>query len=444
MPHCNRMQRLDPPRPAARRTAIRRGFAIRHGLAIRHGFGIRHSAAAVALVLSASSLAACGSSHPAATAPTTLNIGISLSLTGDFADPGKAAQRGYQLWADTVNAKGGVLGRKVNLKIVDDASSPNQAVSNYQNLINRDHVDLVFGPFSSLLTIPSSAVVNRYHYAFIEPAGGGPAVFAQHLRNLFFVQPAATVQGGMVFADYILSLPPDQRPKTAAYPSLDDPFASPIADAVRQRFEAAGIQTVYKSIYPAETTDLTPIIAKVAAAKPDVVVAGTQSEDAYADVRAMIQLKWAPKWLFLSNGANSPVDFPNAVGLTNTEGIFSSGDWFSGSTATGSAAFIAAYIKKYGGTADQIDSTSAEAYSCGMLLEEVAAKTGKVDNATIISTLHSGTWPTLEGDLSWDSSGEPQGSYLLVQWIGGKLLAVYPPNRAQHAPVTEPLAWAGK
>ncbi|HEU5428818.1 MAG TPA: amino acid ABC transporter substrate-binding protein [Actinocrinis sp.] len=410
-------------------------------------FAPRRRAAAIALVVVTSMLTAtaCGSSHGnAAKGPTTLTIGISLSLTGDFADPGKAAERGYQLWANTVNAKGGVLGRTVNLKIVDDASSPNQAVSNYQNLINRDHVDLVFGPFSSLLTIPSSAVVNRYHYAFIEPAGGGPAVFAQHLHNLFFVQPAATVQGGMVFADYILSLPADQRPKTAAYPSLDDPFAAPIADAVRQRFEAAGITTVYKSIYPAETTDLSPIIAKVAAAKPDVVVAGTQSEDAYADVRAMIQLKWAPKWLFLSNGANSPVDFPNAVGLANTEGIFSSGDWFAGSTASGSAAFIAAYTKAYGGTADQIDSTSAEAYSCGMLLEEVAAKTGKVDNATIISTLHSGTWPTLEGNLSWDSSGTPQGSYLLEQWIGGKLLAVYPASRAEHPPVTEPLAWAGK
>jgi branched-chain amino acid transport system substrate-binding protein len=417
MPHCNRMQPRGPHPRAARRAA--------------------------ALLAAASlALAGCGGAHPAAPAPATLTIGISLSLTGDFADPGKAAERGYQLWASTANASGGVLGRRVSLKIVDDASSPDQAVSNYQNLINRDHVDLVFGPFSSLLTIPSSAVVNRYRYAFIEPAGGGPAVFAQHLHNLFFVQPAPTVQGGMVFADYILSLPAGQRPRTAAYPSLDDPFASPIADAVRRRFEAAGIRTVYSAIYPAETTDLGPVMAKVAAAKPDVVVAGTQSEDAYGDVRALIQLKWTPKWLFLSNGANSPVDFPNAVGPADTQGIFSSGDWFSGSTAHGSAAFIAAYLKAYGGTADQIDSTSAEAYSCGMLLQEVAAKTGRVDNATIISTLHAGTWPTLEGDLSWDASGAPQGSYLLVQWIGGKLASVYPAARAQHAPYTGPLAWA--
>ena len=413
------------------------------------GVGIRRIARrrrAALLAASALVLAGCGSSHSvgATTTPSPLTIGISLSLTGDFADPGKAAQRGYQLWADTVNAKGGVLGRTVKLKIVDDASSPDQVVANYQNLIDRDHVDLVFGPFSSLLTIPASTVVNRYRYAFIEPAGGGPAVFSQHLHNLFFVQPAPTVQGGMVFADYILSLPPDQRPKTAAYPSLDDPFASPIADAVRQRFEAAGIKTVYNAIYPAETTDLSPIISRVAAANPDVVVAGTQSEDAYADVRAMIQLKWAPKWLYLSNGANAPEDFPNAVGLKNTEGIFSSGDWVPGSTAQGSAAFAVAYIKAYGGTSDQIDSTSAEAYSCGVLLEEVAAKTGKIDNATIISTLHSGVWPTPEGDLSWDSSGAPQGSYLLEQWIGGTLQAVYPPDRSEHAPVSESLAWAAK
>jgi ABC-type branched-chain amino acid transport systems, periplasmic component len=117
-------------------------------------------------------------------------------LSGDFSDPGKAVKRGYELWAAYVNAHGGVLGRQVQLKIVDDASNPNQAVTNYQNLITRDHVDLVFGPFSSLLTGPSATVANRYHYAFIEPAGGGPAVFALKLHNIFFAQPAPVVRCG--------------------------------------------------------------------------------------------------------------------------------------------------------------------------------------------------------------------------------------------------------
>jgi len=377
-----------------------------------------------------------------ANAESPLKIGISLSLTGDFADPGKAAKLGYELWAAEVNKTGGVLGRPVEIKIVDDASSPDQVVTNYQNLITQDKVDIVFGPFSSLLTIPSARVAKRYGYAFIEPAGGGPKVFAQHLDNLFFVQPAPVVKGGDVFAKYILSLPEDQRPKTAAYAKLDDPFAAPIADYVKDQFETAGIKTVYDQTYPAESADLTPIIAGVAAANPDVVVSGTQSLDAFAQVKAMIQLKFNPKWLFMSNGANSPTEFPDKVGAKNTEGIFTSGDWYPASPVAGSKEFIDAYIAMYGGDASGIDSTSAEAYSAGLVLEQVAKKTGSVDNATIIKTLHSGAWHTLVGDLSWDADGAPQGEYLLTEWIDGQLTTVFPPEVAQHAPVAPKPNWA--
>jgi branched-chain amino acid transport system substrate-binding protein len=412
----------------------------------RHGRHVCNGTAAVAVVAAAGLvLAACGSSKPTASAGShaALKIGISLSLTGDFSDPGKNAERGYRLWADTVNAKGGILGRKVQLKIVDDTSSPAQVVTNYQNLITKDHVDLTFGPFSSLLTIPASQVAKRYGYAFLEPAGGGPKVFAQHLNNLFFVQPAPVVKQGDVFADYVLSLPAAQRPKTAAYPALDDPFASPIADEVRGRLEAAGIRTVYQQIYPAEITDLAPVVAAMAAKKPDLVVGGTQADDAYRMVKAMVQLKWAPKMLYLSNGANDPHNFPGNVGPANVNGIFSSGDWFPSSSTYGSAAFIKAYTAAYGGTADSIDSTSAEAFACGQLLEQVAATTGKVDNATVIATLHKGTWKTLEGNLSWNSDGAADSSYVLVQWIGGKMLPVYPADRAAHAPATAALPWSG-
>jgi branched-chain amino acid transport system substrate-binding protein len=402
------------------------------------------SSMAVVAALVAAGCGADGKSVSAAGAVRngSLKVGVSLSMTGDFSDSGKAARRGYELWAETVNAKGGILGRRVALKVVDDASSPNQVVSNYQNLITKDHVDLVFGPFSSLLTIPSSQVAKRFGYSFLEPAGGGPEVFAQKLDNLFFVQPAPVVRQGDVFADYVLSLGAG-RPKTAAYPALDDPFAQPIADQVRKRFEAAGIRTVYAQTYPAETPDLTAVVSKMAAANPDVVVAGTQSQDAYALVKAMVQLKWNPKLLYFSNGANSPTEFPNKVGAANTTGVFSSGDWFSGSNAAGSAAFTKAYLQKFGGTPTTIDNTSAEGYAVGQLVEEVAAKTGKVDNATIIKSLHTGTWPTVVGNLSWDASGSPSGNFVLVQWIDGRLQPVFPSDRAAHQPLPVKPAWGG-
>ncbi|HEU5158720.1 MAG TPA: amino acid ABC transporter substrate-binding protein [Streptosporangiaceae bacterium] len=371
-----------------------------------------------------------------------LTIGISLSQTGAFSDPGKAAKRGYELWAAVVNRRGGVLGRQVRLKIVDDASQPNQVTTNYQNLITRDDVDLVFGPFSSLLTIPASQVAARHHYAFLEPAGGGPKVFEQHLNNLFFVQPAPVVKQGEIFADYILSLPPSRRPKSAAYPSLDDPFAAPVADHVRRLFEHAGIKTVYRGTYPAQLTDLTPVASAIAQSKPDVVVGGTQPEDGYQLTRAMIQLRYAPKWLFLSNGANAPADYPQRVGRGHVNGIFSAGDWFAGSAARGSDEFVRAYKARYGGGPHEIDMTSAEAYACGQLVEQVAARTGAVDNATIVRALRSDSWPTLVGNLSWDADGAPRGSYLLAQWIDGRLTPVYPPAKALHRPVDPKLAWS--
>src|SRR5438105_6122363 len=154
-----------------------------------------------------------------------IKIGISLSASGDFSDPGKAAKRGYELWQNVVNSHGGLLGRPVKLKIVDDASSPNQVVTNYQNLINRDHVDLVFGPFSTLLTAPAARVANRYGYAFVEPSGGGPAVFQEKLPNVFFAQPAPVINCGDPFVHFLASIPTSKRPTSGPYPALDDPFA---------------------------------------------------------------------------------------------------------------------------------------------------------------------------------------------------------------------------
>jgi len=403
----------------------------------------------VSLVMAVAALAvsaACGGSggsSSSAGSSKPLVIGISLSFSGDFSDPGHAAELGYKLWADTVNKQGGILGRKVVLKIVDDASSPDQVVTNYQTLITRDKVDLVFGPFSTLLTAPAARVAARYNYAFPEPSGGGPTVFQEKLGNVFFVQPAPVVNCGDPFVKYILSLPPSQRPKTAAYPELDDPFATPIAERARQKFEAAGIRTVFREVYPPEMADLTPVVEKMAAAKPDMVFAGTQSADAYSMVNAMVQLGFSPKFLFQANGANSPVEFPSKVGAKNTAGIFSCGDWFPDSKAPGNQQFINDYIAKYGGTSATIDSGSAEAYAVGEVVAEVAKKTGKVDNATIIKTLHSGTWPTVEGNLSWDKYGAPSGSTMLTEWIGGKLLPVDPPAQALHVPVIPKPPWGG-
>jgi branched-chain amino acid transport system substrate-binding protein len=128
-------------------------------------------AVGVAIVLVVVEAASSARRAPTATGP--IKIGISLSLTGDFSDPAKAAQRGYKLWAKTVNARGGVLGRKVQLIIRDDTSSPTQAASNYQTFITKDHVELVFGPFSTLLSAPSGDLRREAAQRLLHPACPG-------------------------------------------------------------------------------------------------------------------------------------------------------------------------------------------------------------------------------------------------------------------------------
>jgi branched-chain amino acid transport system substrate-binding protein len=198
---------------------------------------------------------------------------------------------------------------------------------------------------------------------------------------------------------------------------------------------------VYSQTYAAETVDVAPVVSRLVAEKPDLIVSGTGGPDAVAEVKGMAQSHWSPKFLFFTGGPNDPA-FASKVGAANAEGIFSTGDWFPGAKRSGNAEFVKAYVAKYGGTAARIDSAAAEAYACGQLLELVAQRTGKIDNATIIAALHQGSWPTVEGDLSWDTNGAPQGTDLVVQWAGGQLQPVYPPGQALASPVAKP-SWAG-
>ena len=145
------------------------------------------------------------SSSSSAKSASPITIGTSLSLSGDFSADGQAFERGYQLWAADQNKAGGLLGHQINLDVLSDSSSPAQVVSNYQKLIGSDKDALVFGPFSSLLTVPAARIAARYGYAFVEGAGGAPSVFGAGLHNVFDV--SIPVKNNLVtFAQWVASL----------------------------------------------------------------------------------------------------------------------------------------------------------------------------------------------------------------------------------------------
>ena len=399
-----------------------------------------------ALLLAACSSTSSGTSPSTGSSKNTtpIKIGVSLSLTGDFSADGKAFEQGYQLWADDINSKGGLLGRQVTLDIVNDASSPVQVATNYQKLISVDHVDLVFGPFSTLLTKASSQVVNRYGYAFVEGAGGGPSVFTSGLTNVFDV--SLPVANNLVsFAKWIAAMPAATRPATAAYATQDDPFTAPQLDAARAILEPAGVKTVYNKVYPSETTDYGPIAAGMISAKADIVLVGTLLPDVTAFVKQFVQQNYNPKALIATAGPDQGTQFVSNVGASHTEGIMVPNGWYPTQNTPGNAEMVAAYIKKYGGDASGISSDVPEAYSVGEVTAQAVTQQKSLDQTKLIATLHAGTFDSVQGKVKFDSTGQNVAAFSYVfQWQKGVLLPYQPDttdNLVPIPPATAPIEY---
>jgi branched-chain amino acid transport system substrate-binding protein len=355
-------------------------------------------------------------------------IGASLSLTGEFSADGTAFQAGYNLWAADQNAKGGLLGHQIKLKIISDASSPTQVITNYQSLISTDHVNLTFGPFSSLLTLPAAKAVNRYGYAMVEGAGGAPSIFQSGLKNVF--DAALPVADGLVpFAKWIASLPASQRPKTIAYVTSNDPFTEPQIPVAAKIIKAAGVKTVYNKVFAAEVTDYTPIADAVAAANAQVVVLGSVDVPTVSSfMQAFEQAHYNPKAFIATAGPDQGTTFLKAVGSTYANGVMVPNAWFGGSKNAESVKMVSEYIKKYGGTASGVNADVAEAYAVGQVITAAVKATGGFNNAKIITYLHSGvTIQSVLGAVKFNSLGENnQPTAFTFQWQGTKFVEVNP------------------
>ena len=389
-----------------------------------------------AAVLSTGVVAACsssGSSSSSSTGPATgtssspstkapITIGASLSLTGDFSGDGQFFKKGYELWASDVNAAGGLLVRQVTLKILNDNSSPAQAQTNYQTLFSSDKVDLAFGPFSSLLTTPSASVAARFGYAMIEGAGGAPTVFAspanQAVHNIFDV--SLPIEDELIpFVDWVASLPPSQRPKTAAYPMADDPFADPPVQLAQQKLQALGVKTVYSKIFPAEVASYKPAADQVAATGAQAVVLGsTDVPTVAAFMQAFEQQHYLPKMFICAAGPDQGATFTSAVGKGNAPGMMVPNGWYPGYANAASQKMVQEYVAKYGGSASDIGADVAEAYSVGQVAFAAVTATGGTNQAAIISYLHSGaTLSTVQGSVKFDPQGKNGAAAAFVfQW----------------------------
>jgi branched-chain amino acid transport system substrate-binding protein len=425
------------------------------------GGGARAALVRVLCLLAALSLlAACGAEDPTASDGGTeadeastdsaatdtgeelegdpIRIGVSLPLTGDFSEPGQGVQTGYDTWAATVNEGGGLLGRPVEMIYRDDASDPNRAVSDYEQLITAEEVDFVLGPFSSRLVLASAGVAERHGMLFIEPAGAAPEIFEQGFRNLFYAAPAVADDHYNYLFEWIMSLPEGERPTTAAYASLDDPFAQGTANGLKVQLEEAGIETLADEVYPPDQTDFSALAARVADTNAEIFVGGTQFEDSVGLIRALQELGYQPRLAAFSTGPTLP-QFSEAVAGA-AEGILSPVGYSAQADTPGNAEFVQRYQEEYGQepwedpangyTAGQVLAAAVEAVGCAEPTEECQTQ--------LADYIRDNEVETIVGTLSWDEDGRPQGAHVIQQWINNRIEIVLPETEVQTADIVFP------
>lgn len=357
-----------------------------------------------------------------------ITIGTSLPLTGEFSQPGQAAEEGYKIWQNMVNENGGLLGRQVELIVKDDASNQNTIVADYNALIGQDKVDLLLGTFSSLLNLPASAVAEKAQMVYVEPAGGSPEMFSRGFEYLFFAQQATADRQGLVFADWVAGLPEGEKPKTAAYPTLDDPFASPVVEGAKAALEAAGVETVYEETYAIDTKNFDTIVSAMKNADPDLVFHGAQFEDGVGMTRAMLKAGFKPDMFFQTNAPSFGDQFTDGIGAENTEGVFYAVSHHPDADTPGNAEFVEAYDAEFGGLPPE---DAADAYAAGQVLQAAVEAVGSIDDQTALADwLRENEVDTILGPLSWDDTGAPTGEFLIGQWQGGEAQIVLPEEAA--------------
>ena len=373
------------------------------------------------VVVGALLLAACGTAA-ASTLPAaqrrltkTVLVGASLSLTGDFASNGQEYVDAYKLWARQVNASGGLLGRKVVLKILNDTSSPTQVATNYEDLITVYHAPLLLGPFSSLLTVPSARIAQRYGYAMITGSGGAPGVFDIGLKTVFDAS-APVVGQSISLAHLIAAMPKKERPRTAAYVTSNSIFALATIGPPKAILQRAGVKTLYYKVWPSEITDLSPLADSIAATRAQVVfIAETTPSHLVELLKTFIADHYNPELISATSGVFGGT-LKAALGA-NSNGVIEAAGWYPSYKNSVSEAFVKAYTHLYHVSALSIAPTTAEAYSAAEVLTAAVKATHSFNQQRIIAYLRRATIPTVQGPARFNKLGENvAAAFFQFQW----------------------------
>lgn len=364
-------------------------------------------------------------------------IGTAVSLSGVFADGGKYSLEGYQLWVKQQNAKGGLLGRPIQLKYYDDQSDGATGVRLYERLINEDKVDIIVGPYGTALSAPTANVAARYQMPMIMPETADVAMFQR--GNKYIVQGLGPVQ---TYLFGVMAIAKDKGYKKLAVIGGDTAFPHSLANAVPEVARGFGQSIVYREFYPANASDLSTVVQKMKEANPDVVLAMAFPNDSVVLLRNMKQANYAPKMFYEAIGPSDPQWAKNTG--KDGEYVFTVTNWNADSPNPAIKSFIRDFRAEF---KHDPDYHSASNYSALMVVAAAVRKAGSLDKEKLRENLLSMSLPTLLGTYRVDAKNGIQLGYTsyIAQWQKGHLTIVYPRNTpGAKAPVIPLPSWAGR
>ena len=369
-------------------------------------------------VLLAAVLLACAA--PATRAAEPITIGLSIELTGPLAVVGKTGLLAMQIWAEDVNARGGLLGRPVKLVFYDDQSNPSLVPGIYTKLIDIDKVDLLVSSYGTNLVVPALPVViqnNRVFFGLFALAANSKFHYPKYFSMLVFGPDAVKTFSKGYFE---LAMAQTPKPQTVAIVAADAEFSRTASDGARENAKAAGLKIVYDRTYPPTTVDYTPVVRAVQAANPEIVYVASYPPDTVGIIHAVTELGLKTNilggaFVGLPSAALKTQLGPQMNGIVNVE------LWEP--VPTMEFPGIMEFLKKYQAKApsEGVDPLGyflpPFAYAELQILGDAVAATKSLNDDKLAEYMHTHTFKTIVGEIAFDEGGEwTEGRPIWVQY----------------------------
>jgi branched-chain amino acid transport system substrate-binding protein len=371
-----------------------------------------------------------------------IKIGMSMAQTGGLAGGGKASLLGTEIWRDDINARGGLLGRKVELVVYDDKSSAAETPAIYSKLLDVDKVDLLFSPYATVPTAPIMPLVKQRGMVLI--GNFSFQINSKIGHDLWFnVAPWGPADS---WASAFLDIGQKAGGKTVALLTADQEFAQNLATTAREVATKRNMAIVFDQAYPPNTVEFSGIIRALKAAKPDVVYVASYPPDSAGILRAINEIGIGDNVKLFGGGMVGlqfgPV-MENLGSLVN--GVVNFNTWLPEPSMyyDGTKAFFETYSKRaVEAKVDPLGYYLAPfGFAQGQLIEAAVKATGSLDQKAIGKYLHENEVKTIVGPISFAADGERKVTATLqAQFQGivdknmdqfkkpGKQVILFPPN----------------